>query len=223
MAKKDLEIDINDEDSIIYIHLAGIWYLAFPESPPNVQTLTWETLCVSYDPKTQAIQAAFRNRIVVDEKKMFPNRTLSRGFLKHISIGVRDSIYHFAGYITRVNIWSKVLDKDLLVNITNCNEANLAELPDIIDWNKVNATVEGGVVERKFDEYPCNSRSKQTQELLMPVSSNSMFDAVKICKLFRGNFSFPFHKEEISPFIDKVKAMLPDSQCPSGVNTVWSN
>ena len=216
----DLHIDIDFESEVIYLSIAGIWFLAIPESPPYIDLLTWETLCVSYDSNTQETIVAFRNTILVEENTSFPNRTLSRDFLNNLFIGERSRNFHFAGDITQVNIWSKVVDKEKLKNITNCASSNLQELPDILDWNDIDAKIEGGVIEKEFNEHPCKAESKQVQDILMPESPNSMFDAVKTCKLLQGNLSFPSNKDEIAPFIAKVKSRLPYSRC----NTlVWSN
>ena len=96
----DLEIQIGENSYVIYVRVAGIWYLAIPESPEYIDTLSWETLCLSFDIKTQAIKVAFRNRILVEEEKIFPNRTLSKDFLNYLSLGEKDKLNHFAGEYT---------------------------------------------------------------------------------------------------------------------------
>ena len=217
---EDLDIQTDENAYVIYVRVAGIWYLAIPESPPYIDTLTWDTLCISYDTNTQDIIVAFRERILVEEEEIFPNRTFSENFLKYLSLGERDSFFHFAGDITRVNIWSKVLDKDLLVNITSCDESNLQDLPDILNWEYVDSKIEGGVIEKELPDYPCKDGSKKVQQVLMPEPSISMFDAVKTCKLLAGNLFFPSSKEEIFPFLAKVRSKLPDSNCQS---YIWSN
>ena len=161
----------------MYIRVAGIWYLAIPESPPyHVQSLKWESICVAYDSKNQAVTVAFGGRIIVAEKINFPNRKLSEHFLKELTLGEKKKTFHFAGDITRLNIWSKVLDNATLENITNCGSSTL---PDILDWDNVEATIEGGIIEKYADQYPCTSGSDAINDVLMPDSAKSMFEALK--------------------------------------------
>ena len=216
----DLDIHIDEGGDVIYVKVAGLWYLAVPEDPSYVDTVTWESLCVSYDSITQAVVVAFRGNIAVDEEKIIPNRTLSADYLQYFSLGEKDSLYHFAGEITHINIWSKVLDKEIMRNITRCGEPDFQDIPDILDWNNVDATIEGDVIERSLDEYPCNPESRSFQEVLMPEGANSMYDAIKTCKLLRGNLTFPSKKQEVAPFLTKVKSKVGDSKCNS---YVWSN
>ena len=217
---EDLHIEIDDYSSVIYVRIAGIWYLAIPESPPYIDTLTWDTVCISFDSNTQAIIVVFRGLILVDEETIYPNRTFSQDFLKYLSIGERDSYYHFSGEITRLNIWSKVVDKELLVNISNCDDSNLQGLPDVLNWETVEAKIEGGVIERELADFPCKDSLKETQEVLMPEPAISMFDAVKTCNLLQGNLFFPPNKEDLFPFLEKIRSQLPNSRCQS---YIWSN
>ena len=216
----DLEIQIGENSLVIYVRVAGIWYLAIPESPPYIDNLTWDTLCVSFDIKNQAITVAFRNRILVEEEQIFPNRTLSKDFLNDMSLGKRDRLNHFAGDITRMNIWSKVLGKDILVNITNCDEFELRDLPDFLNWAFVDAAIEGAVIEREFPDYPCKGGADKVIKVLMPEPAVSMFDAVKTCAMLNGNLSFPSKKEEVTPFLDEVRSKLSESKCHT---YVWAN
>ena len=94
------------------------------------------------------MKVAFRSRIIVSEENIIPNRTLSENFLNDLTLGEKDNTYHFAGDITRVNIWSKVLDDAALENITNCGSSKFEELPDILNWDNVEATIEGGIIEK---------------------------------------------------------------------------
>ena len=215
----DIEILIDTGGFIIYVKVAGIWYLAVPESPGWVDSVKWETICTSYNSKTQAVTVGFRNSIIFTEEKIIPNRTLSGKFLKDLTLGEKDSAYHFAGDITRVNIWSKVLDLQTLKNITNCGSSNYDELPDILNWDTVEVTVEGGVLEKDIDEYPCTSGSNDVHDILMPESADSMYEAIKTCKVLGGNLHFPFQEDEVSPFLDKVKLKLAESECDT---FIWS-
>ena len=54
----------------------------------------------------------------------------------------------------------------------------------------------------------------------MPDSAESMFEALKICKVLGGNLHFPFTEEEVRPFVESVKSKQADSGCSS---YVWSN
>ena len=85
----DLEIQIGENSYVIYVRVAGIWYLAIPESPEYIDTLSWETLCLLFDIKTQAIKLAFRNRTLVEEEKIFPNRIVKRFSELFVSRGKR--------------------------------------------------------------------------------------------------------------------------------------
>ena len=138
---EDLDIQIDSyswvyHTTVMYVRVAGIWYLHIPdESSPPLDPFKWHTLCLSYDNKTQAFILAFRNQILVEEINSFPNRTLSEDFLKYLYLGEKDSLFHFSGDMTRINIWSKVIDKATLMNITNCQEPSYTELPDILNWD----------------------------------------------------------------------------------------
>ena len=205
----------------MYVRVAGIWYLHISdESSPSLDPFRWHTLCFPYDNKTQAFIMAFRNQIIVEEVHSFPNRTLSKDFLNNLYLGEKDSLFHFSGDMTRINIWGKVIDKETLINITNCQEPSYTELPDIFNWDYIEATIDGGVVEKELSDYPCKARADEAIDVLMTEPAISMFDAVKTCKLLAGSLSFPLTKEDVSPFLDKVKSQLPESRCQS---YVWSN
>ena len=150
----DIEIQVTEWGSGIYVKIAGIWYLAIPEDPDYIDTVTWGTICISYDSKSQAVTVAFRNSIVLTEEKIIPNRTLSADFLKSLTLGEKDSTLHFAGDITRVNIWSKTFDEETLKNITNCGFSDFDEVPDLLNWDNVEVVKEGEIIEKDVDEYP---------------------------------------------------------------------
>ena len=54
----------------------------------------------------------------------------------------------------------------------------------------------------------------------MPISSETMFEALKTCKILGGKLNFPFTEEEVDPFIENAKSKLSQSECKS---YVWSN
>ena len=145
---EDIEIYLNEGGGYIYVQVAGIWYLAVPESPPWVDSLEWRSLCVSFNSKNQAVTIAFRSRIIVSEENIFPNRKLSDNFLNDLTLGEKVNLFYFTGYITRVNIWSKVLDDATLENITTCGSSNFEESPDILHWDNVKTKIEGGIIEK---------------------------------------------------------------------------
>ena len=104
----DIDIYIAEGGSIIYVQVAGIQYLAQPE--PWIDIVKWQSLCVSFNSKNQAVTIVFRNIIIVSDENIIPNRKLSDNFLNDLTLGEKDNSFHFAGDITRFNIWSKVLD-----------------------------------------------------------------------------------------------------------------
>jgi hypothetical protein len=215
----DIDIQIELEGYVIYVKVAGIWYIAVPVSPPRVETVTWGTICISYNSITQAVTVAFRNSIIFAEEQFYANRTLSGTFLKSLTLGEKTKSLHFAGDITRVNIWSKVLDDETLKKITDCGSSNFEELPDILNWDNVEVTLEGDIFEKDVDEYPCSSGSHAVHDVLMPYSANSMFEALKSCKVLGGNLNFPLEKKDVSSFVEKVKSNVDDSECGQ---YVWS-
>ena len=83
-----------------------------------------------------------------------PNRTLSEDFLKYLYLEEKDSFFHFSGDLTHIDIWSKVIDKETLIDITNCQEPSYKELPDILNWDYVEGATAGGVVEKELSDYP---------------------------------------------------------------------
>ena len=215
---EDLDIQIRGKFShLIHVRVAGIWYLAIPY---QISLYTWYSLCLSYDFKTQAFILALNNMILVEEEKKFPNRDLSKDFLSYLSIGERDGSFHLAGEVSRVNIWSKALDKEKLRDITNCDDSSSKEIPDVHNWENIDATIEGGVVEKELSDYPCKSGTNKFTQVLMAEPATSMFDAVKTCDLLGGSLSFPSNKEEVIPFLDNTRFMQPDSRCKS---YIWSN
>ena len=223
---EDLDIQIDGyfwvyHTTVMYVRVAGIWYLHIPdESSPPLDPFRWHTLCLSCDNMTQDFMLAFRNQIIVEAVNSLPNRTLSEDFLKYLYLGEKDSLFHFSGDMTRINIWGKVIDKETLIDITNCQEPSYTELPDILNWDYIEATIDGGVVEKELSDYPCKARVDEVIDVLMTEPAISMFDAVKTCDLLAGSLFFPLSKEDVPPFLDKVKSQLPNSRCHS---YVWSN
>ena len=225
---EDLEIQIDRysyeyESTVIRVRVAGIWYLTIPDwSPSWLDPFIWYTLCISYDIKTQEFILAFRNRLLVEEVNFVPNRTLPEDFLKYLSLGEKTSMFQFSGDLTRINIWSKAIDKETLKDITNCQDPSYKELPDILNWDYVEATIDGGVVEKELSDYPCKAGAgaEEVIDVLMTEPAISMFDAVKTCNSLAGSLSFPSTKEDVSPFLTKVMSQLPYSRCES---YIWSN
>ena len=218
----DIDIYIAKGGYVIYVQVAGILYLAIPDSDPpyHVQNIKWESICVAYNSKNQAVTVAFSSRILVSEENIFPNRKLTESFLNDLTLGEKDKSFHFAGDLTRFNIWSKVLDDATLKNITTCGSSALVELPDILNWDNVEVTIEGEIKEKYVDEYPCTSGSSAIKEVLMPDSAESMYEALKKCKGLGGKLHFPFTEEDVGPFVENVKSKLADSDCSE---YVWSN
>ena len=105
-------------------------------------------------------------------------------------------------------------------NITNRVSSVSEELPDILNWDNVQAKIQGGIIEKFVDEYPCISGSGRANEVLMPDSAESMYEALKTCKVLGGNLHFPFTEEDVAPFVANVQSKLADSDCSE---YVWSN
>ena len=187
--EEDIEIRVSESAYRFYIRVTGIWYLVIPEDPAWVDTVTWQSICVSYNSRDQAVTVAFRNRIIFTEKQEFPNRKLSGTFLKELSLGEKDSEFEFIGDITRVNIWSKVLDEETLKNITNCGSSYYSDVPDLLNWDNVEVTVQGDIIQKNVEDYPCNSASNNVHDVLMPISSESIFEALKTCKILGGKLN----------------------------------
>ena len=217
---EDLEIQIDEGGYYIYVLVAGIWYLVIPESPAWVDTVTWESICVAFNSENQAVTVAFRGSIIFTDKQEYPDRKLSSDFLKDIVLGERNSDFKFIGDITRVNIWSKVLDDEELENITNCGSSSFKETPDILHWDDVEVTVQGDIVGKVVNKYPCTSASNNVHDVLMPAPAESMYHAVQTCKVLGGKLYFPSKAEELEPFMKEISLKLAQSSCKS---FVWSN
>ena len=216
---KDIEIQVTESAERIYIQVAGIWYLALPEDY-YVNLVKWETICISYSSEDQVLTVAHKNKIILSEKQVYPNRQLSDNFLKSLTLGEKDDRFKYVGDITRVNIWSKVLNKETLKNITNCGSSYYEDLPDILNWDNVEVTVEGGIIERDVEEYPCTSSSNNIHDVLMPVTAKTMYEAINNCEALGGKLQFPPTEEEVTPFMKNVNSMLPKSECKE---YIWSN
>ena len=217
---EDIEIQIGAGGYIIYILVGGIWYLAVPESPPWVDTVTWATICVSYNSEDQAVTVAFRNNIIFAETEAYEERELSDNFLRELSLGEKNKEFQFIGDITRVNIWSTIFDEEVMKNITDCGASSYKETPDILNWDEADITVEGDVIEKEVDEYPCTFANNNIHDVLMPIPAESMFEALKTCKVLGGDLNFPLTLEEVEPLLASIRPKMLQSSCKS---FLWSN
>ena len=93
----DIDIYIAKGGYVIYVQVAGILYLAIPDSDPpyHVQNRMWESICVTYNSKNQAVTVAFSSRILVAEENIFPNRKLTDSFLNDLTLGEKEKIIPF--------------------------------------------------------------------------------------------------------------------------------
>ena len=215
---KDLDIQISKDACRMNIRVAGIWYLALPY--PCVDLVKWLTLCISYNSEDQSFTLAFQNEILLVKKDSFPNRQLSNNFLKRLTLGEKDPKFKFVGDVTCVNIWSKVFNNDTLKSLSNCGLSNNEEIPDLLNWDNVQVTKEGVIEERDVEEYPCTNADNNVHDVLIPITTASMYDAVTNCKTLGGKFYFPLKEEEVSGFVDFVKSNMEDAKCG---DYIWSN
>ena len=79
---------------------------------------------------------------------------------------------------------------------------------------------EGDIAEREVDEYPCANIANNVHEVVIPILSKSMDEAITNCKILGGTISFPSKGEEVSKFVDLVKSKMEDAKCGE---YVWAN
>ena len=152
--------------------------------------------------------------------QVFSNRKLSDKFLSSLTLGEKDSKHHFVGDITRVNIWSKIFDNETMQALSHCGYSEYDEMPDILNWDEVKVTVNGDIIVRDVEEYPCANADNNIHDVLMPVPAKSMYEAITNCKTLGGKLLFPSEEKEVLPFVELVKSKLGESKCD---NFIWAN
>ena len=88
----------------------------------------WIFLCLSY----KKILKVYLNSVLIFDQNM-ENHSMSfkldENFLKHIQLGKASN---FAGELSQLNIWSKVLDKEDINTLYKCQD--VSDNPDLVDW-----------------------------------------------------------------------------------------
>ena len=216
----DIQIVVEESGYEIHVQIAGVWFLTVPISPGWVDTVTWNTLCVTYNSVDQATVVALRGDIIFTEEKIYPNRKLSSRYLEKFILGRKDKEFHFIGKLTRINIWSKLLSEEALINITDCGSSIIEESPDVLDWKDIKFETTDDVIENDVESYPCNSESNNIHDVLIPVSVKSMAEAVSTCAVLGGKIHFPSSEEDVSVFMDNAITNQEKTNCN---DFVWSN
>ena len=219
---KDIEIQINLNADRFYIMLKGVWYVAGVTDPGWVDSFKWETVCISYNTEDHAVIVAFRNKILVKKKnpELLASRKFSENFIQSLILGEKDMKFGYNGDITRLNIWSSVFSEEILKNMTNCGSSHYKDTPDVLNWDDVEFTIKGQILEKEVVEYPCTSSSSDINDVLMPFAAESKHDGYDTCKTLGGKLYFPSKEEELDSFVENAKSQVEKSPCDE---YVWSN
>ena len=142
----------------------------------------------------------YLNRVVVDgmewDHKDHLNRKLKNVTVNKIVFGAFDYDHplsgdfdNFTGELTELNIWSKALSKESMMDMTrNCSDVIIT--PDILNWSEYSNLLEGDT-EIKDINHLCYNGSENIENQLIFQFQQDYNGAFHTCKTLQGKLYHP--------------------------------
>ncbi len=184
-----------------------------------IQPFTWYHLCASYS--TTMVHVVLQGKVVLSDNEA----TLAKSSGKALNTRSNSRIWTIGpmisekdfgggpidGMVTELNVWSKVLKVDQMIQITeHCGLVNSLDIPspDGLKWSNLNldsGTLNNGpqVVQMPLDKACFTTTNHQVQVVPMPLPFNV---ALHHCGQFGAEMYIPETKEALDKLAKQIRA-----------------
>ena len=165
--------------------------------------------CLTFD-NSEKLVKLYQNSNKIFEKQELELKDfqIHEDSIKNLQFGKASK---FAGKISELNIWSKVLDEDAIKNLYECK--HLKELPDILDWKTEEFDFGPNITMYETLDDICMEKHHPNKEAMVYSISVSMGDhrkAPRLCEALGGAMTLAENNEELDALQDGIRN-IPES------------
>jgi hypothetical protein len=171
--------------------------------------------CFLFDSTAKSFKIYLNSeQIFQDEQKIkLKDYEIASDFLKYQKIGYAKN---FAGRITKLNIWSRLLTPEQVLEVHKCQ---MVDAPDILNWETVQLELGPNITLETMDanDGPCvkgHIGKEDTYVFKDPAQLDLSSNALRKCKAFGGVMREPMNEDEWKVLIEDLKPYF--DTCTSG-------
>ena len=205
---KGIRLSVLQTDWFANYIKVGQFYFRF-SFPQHFEWLPdiWAFFCFLFDNKVKRLSLYLNSEKIFEnqEEEQLKDYKIAPYFLNHQKIG---NAKHFAGQITKLNIWSEVLTPEKVKDVYSCKMD--VRRPDIVDWETVSLNVGQGLsIENSYDDTElCDGRQAEEEQIyvfnhLSTMDSNKR--ALQICRAMGGFMEEPENTDEWTELTRELK------------------
>ena len=122
-------------------------------------------------------------------RKHLNSFVIDKDFLQYEKFGKAGS---FAGKLTDLNIWSRILDSSEIMRLYMCEA--LDEGPDIVDWKSSQLVPGRDIIVSEELAHPCNEHHENESEIMIcdvKLSMEPAMNPLRVCDALGGTMETP--------------------------------
>ena len=151
----------------------------------------WVFLCFTYNNIKKKLEVYLNSEKMFDKiiKKDLDSFVLDKDFLQFEKIGM---VGKFAGRLTDLNIWSRILDSSEIMKLYTCEV--LGDGPDIVDWKSGQIVPGRTIVVSEEVTHPCKENSEDESEMIIydvELKMEPARSALRLCDALGGSMNSP--------------------------------
>ena len=151
----------------------------------------WFFFCFTYNNIEKKVEVYLNSEKILDKeiKKDLNSFVIDRDFLQYEKFGM---VGKFAGRLTDLNIWSRILDGSDIMKLYTCKV--LVGGPDIVDWKSGQLVPGRNIVVSEEVTHPCKENSEHESEMMIydvKLSMEPARSAIRLCDALGGSMDSP--------------------------------
>ena len=209
---KTKNFGINMHDTGRYINIGG-FYTRFEFPKHFFVPDKWFFLCFTYNNENKRLEVYLNAETIFKEqiKHHLDTFVIDKDFLKFAKFG---KVGRFAGQLTDINIWSRILDGSEIRELFSCKV--LEKEPDILSWQSSNIISGSYIIVSEEKAHPCD---KQTESEVMVYDVNvgmePAMNVLRVCDALGGTMEAPSSKTELEIIAKQTKRVC------NNCNKIW--
>ena len=206
-SKTDFSFTMNKQGNYL-----RIWKIIIRiDFPKNIEFIPdkWFFFCFTYSNDKKWL-LAYLNGVNIFVKAIqndLDTFQIEKNFLENLRFGKGGT---FAGQLTDINIWSRILNDTEINGLFTCKQAN--NEPDVLDWR--NASIVPGTNSTLHENniHPCSGMRHKKKEIMIydvQIGMNPDKNAVRKCYGLGGTMEYPKNKIELDEIHEKARSSCP--------------
>ena len=173
----------------------------------------WMFFCFTYD-NTKKIIKIFHGSDLLLKKQLEENYLIfPNNFLQKLILGRSAG---FAGYLTRLNMWSQILDSQDIKKLYECKEISI--IPDILKWDEIELNLGPSITIMDMPDDDCLSKNNtafryNVYQVMADMQHHKR--ALRLCQSLGGYTQPPGTQKDVEEIKNNLKNI------PKNCNSLW--